>query len=191
MVIATPGRVAAALRAGHLTSATLAASLQMLILDEADLLLSYGYEDDLQLLAPMVPRSCQCVLMSATSSEDVERLQKLVLHSPTVLNLLDLGAALAAGSGTAHEILHFQLQVGPQAAGGTALPHACGSVLQMHRCTNMHAVLSTLLFQRHQPLLCRQHTCLPCAYRVYTHTHSRAHQELLHLRSRCSQLIHS
>jgi ATP-dependent RNA helicase DDX56/DBP9 len=112
MVIATPGRVAAALRAGHLTSATLSASLQMLILDEADLLLSYGYEDDLQLLAPQVPRSCQCVLMSATSSEDVERLQKLVLHSPTVLNLLDLGAGLAAGSGTAHEILHFQLQVG-------------------------------------------------------------------------------
>jgi hypothetical protein len=112
MVVATPGSVATALRSGHLTSTTLAASLQMLILDEADLLLSYGYEEDLQLLAPQVPRSCQCVLMSATSSEDVERLQKLVLHSPAVLNLLDLGASLAAGSGTAQEILHFELQVG-------------------------------------------------------------------------------
>ena len=28
--------------------------LQMLVLDEADLLLSYGYEEDLQLIAPQV-----------------------------------------------------------------------------------------------------------------------------------------
>ena len=31
----------------------------MLVLDEADLLLSYGYEEDVQALAPHVPRSTQ------------------------------------------------------------------------------------------------------------------------------------
>jgi ATP-dependent RNA helicase DDX56/DBP9 len=50
--------------------------------------------------------------MSATASEDIERLQKLVLHNPTTLNLLDLGASLTAGSGAAQEILHFAVQVG-------------------------------------------------------------------------------
>ncbi len=69
----------------------LAHHTQVLVLDEADLLLSYGYEEDVQALAPQIPRSCQCLLMSATSSEDVDRLTKLVLHNPLTLSLL--GAA--------------------------------------------------------------------------------------------------
>lgn len=34
---------------------------------QADLLLSYGYEDDLKSLTAHIPRRCQCLLMSATS----------------------------------------------------------------------------------------------------------------------------
>lgn len=34
---------------------------------QADLLLSYGYEEDLKQLAQQVPRRCQCLLMSATT----------------------------------------------------------------------------------------------------------------------------
>ena len=34
---------------------------------QADLLLSYGYENDIKSFTPHVPRSCQCLLMSATS----------------------------------------------------------------------------------------------------------------------------
>jgi superfamily II DNA/RNA helicase len=128
----------------------------VLVLDEADLLLSYGYEEDVRALAPHVPRSAQvggaaahaatqrrpvaahgcfqqagqrrqwlvellpraaalclpclakaalrrrlhdvlcnwpllwlqCMLMSATSSEEVDRLTQLVLHNPVALNLL-------------------------------------------------------------------------------------------------------
>eukprot|EP00951_Prasinocladus_malaysianus_P019745 scaffold160155_cov42-Prasinocladus_malaysianus.AAC.1 len=60
-----------------------------LVLDEADLLLSYGYEEDLKAIAPHIPRSVQCMLMSATLSEDVNRLQGLMLHNPVLLNLLD------------------------------------------------------------------------------------------------------
>ncbi|MEW5299598.1 MAG: hypothetical protein WDW36_002597 [Sanguina aurantia] len=119
IVVATPGRLAEALKGGFLSPATLAARLQMLVLDEADLLLSYGYEEDLQLIAPHVPRSCQCILMSATISDDVERLQKLVLHNPITLNLLHTNAAAAAavpgaaptalsqGSGVSASIEHF------------------------------------------------------------------------------------
>ena len=53
-MVATPGKLAAALREGFLSPATLQEHLQMLVLDEADLLLSYGYEEDLQLIAPQV-----------------------------------------------------------------------------------------------------------------------------------------
>ncbi|KAG1675397.1 hypothetical protein FOA52_012316 [Chlamydomonas sp. UWO 241] len=89
---------------------------RVLVLDEADLLLSYGYEDDLTLIAQQVPRSCQCMLMSATSSDDIERLTKLVLHSPVTLNLLASGGSdggLAAGSGSASEIEHFLYDCAP------------------------------------------------------------------------------
>lgn len=48
------GKIAAALREGLLSPTVLASRLVMLVLDEADLLLSYGYEEDLQLLAPQV-----------------------------------------------------------------------------------------------------------------------------------------
>ncbi|EFJ45391.1 hypothetical protein VOLCADRAFT_63761, partial [Volvox carteri f. nagariensis] len=73
-----------------------------------------------------VPRSCQCILMSATVSEEVERLQKLVLHNPITLNLAGgpggtgaPGAAegggegrggLASGSGVSADIQHFYIQ---------------------------------------------------------------------------------
>ncbi|GFH26377.1 uncharacterized protein HaLaN_24519, partial [Haematococcus lacustris] len=92
---------------------------QVLVLDEADLLLSYGYEEDLQLLAPLVPRSCQCLLMSATVSSEVERLSRLVLHNPVTLNLLhsglqgpgleagQQGQSLAKGSGIPASIEHY------------------------------------------------------------------------------------
>jgi ATP-dependent RNA helicase DDX56/DBP9 len=88
LVVSTPGKLATAIKEGWVSSASIQARLTMLVLDEADLLLSYGYEEDLQLISQLVPRSCQCMLMSATVSEDVEKLTKLILHSPISLNLL-------------------------------------------------------------------------------------------------------
>lgn len=37
------------------------------IMFQADLLLSYGYENHIKAFTPHVPRSCRCLLMSATS----------------------------------------------------------------------------------------------------------------------------
>jgi superfamily II DNA/RNA helicase len=36
------------------------------VLDEADLLLSFGHEDDIAAIAAKLPRGCQCMLVSAT-----------------------------------------------------------------------------------------------------------------------------
>ncbi|MFS7982493.1 putative RNA helicase [Helianthus anomalus] len=57
----------------------------------ADLLFTYGYEKNLKDLKAQIPKRCQCLLMSATSSEDVESLKKLYLHNPYILTLPDVG----------------------------------------------------------------------------------------------------
>ena len=62
-----------------------------------------------------IPRTCQCLLMSATTSEDVQRLQKLVLHNPTVIDCTDHGSETSdmAGSnaaGASAQIQHFSIQ---------------------------------------------------------------------------------
>ncbi|KAM7520372.1 hypothetical protein LguiB_019334 [Lonicera macranthoides] len=91
ILISTPACIQTCLKTGALKSKSVQDSLSILILDEADLLLSYGYEDDLKALTPHVPRRCQCLLMSATSSADVEKLKKLILHNPYILTLPDVG----------------------------------------------------------------------------------------------------
>jgi ATP-dependent RNA helicase DDX56/DBP9 len=84
VVIATPGKAL-----GHLQSKTFSVkdTLEMLVIDEADLTFSYGFEEDLKKLVPFLPQICQSFLMSATLSEDVKTLKKLMLHNPVTLKL--------------------------------------------------------------------------------------------------------
>ncbi|RZC44444.1 hypothetical protein C5167_037397 [Papaver somniferum] len=91
ILVSTPACISTCLQSDALKTNAIQESLQLLVLDEADLLLSYGYEDDLKALTPYIPRRCQCLLMSATSSADVEKLKKLVLHSPVILTLSEVG----------------------------------------------------------------------------------------------------
>lgn len=71
--------------------------------------------------AAQVPRACQCMLMSATTNADVERLQQLILHNPVQLDLLAAvpGAAnglvdgAGPGPGSAAEITHFSIHCDP------------------------------------------------------------------------------
>lgn len=88
VVVTTPARVAKLLRSGFLTPQLLERSLTSLVLDEADLLLSFGYGEDMGVIAPAIHhRSCQSMLMSATTSEEVNSLATLMLHSPVVLTI--------------------------------------------------------------------------------------------------------
>lgn len=63
--------------------------LKFLVIDEADLMFSFGYEKDLQkVISDFVPKiGCQAFLMSATLNLEVKNLKKLVLHNPVVLKL--------------------------------------------------------------------------------------------------------
>ncbi|CAN7032201.1 hypothetical protein IGI04_031245 [Brassica rapa subsp. trilocularis] len=87
ILVTTPACIPKCFADGVLNPAAISDSLEILVLDEADLLLSYGYEDNLRSVTSIVPRRCQCLLMSATTSSDVEKLKKLILHNPVVLTL--------------------------------------------------------------------------------------------------------
>ncbi|KAI4383449.1 hypothetical protein MLD38_009284 [Melastoma candidum] len=87
IVVSTPGCIPKCFSSGVVQPTALSGSLEILVLDEADLLLSYGYEDDLRALTTHIPKRCQCLLMSATTSADVDKLKRLILHNPYILTL--------------------------------------------------------------------------------------------------------
>ncbi|CAN6286969.1 unnamed protein product [Urochloa humidicola] len=93
ILVSTPACVATCISKGIMRGSSIKESLSMMILDEADLLLSYRCEDDLKALIPHIPRSCQSILMSATSSSDIDKLTKLLLHNPFILTLTEVGRA--------------------------------------------------------------------------------------------------
>ncbi|EPS38156.1 hypothetical protein H072_7924 [Dactylellina haptotyla CBS 200.50] len=73
IVISTPSRAAI-----HFNTETLELSpLKYLVIDEADLILSYGHENDMQIIAGGLPKGVQTFLMSATLTDDVEQLKEL------------------------------------------------------------------------------------------------------------------
>ena len=83
ILISTPARLAQNLNRPELALGELA----HFIIDEADLVLSYGYEEDLQLLAKAVPNGVQMMLLSATLSTDIDTLNGLFCRDPAILEL--------------------------------------------------------------------------------------------------------
>ena len=86
IVVATPSRALASLQAGDLH---LSASLESLVIDEADLIFSYGHDAEVKgiLGEGFLSRKYQTFMMSATLSDDIETLKGLVLKDPVVLKL--------------------------------------------------------------------------------------------------------
>ncbi|XP_036720221.1 probable ATP-dependent RNA helicase DDX56 [Balaenoptera musculus] len=84
VVVGTPSRILNHLQQDNLK---LQDSLELLVVDEADLLFSFGFEEELKSLLCHLPRIYQAFLMSATFNEDVQALKELVLHNPVTLKL--------------------------------------------------------------------------------------------------------
>ncbi|KAK8866093.1 ATP-dependent RNA helicase DBP9 [Kwoniella newhampshirensis] len=94
IVISTPTKLLSLLQA----KSVVLAQLCFLAIDEADLLLSYGFKDDLtRIMDPTsgwVPKlGVQGCLMSATLSEDIEGVKGLVLRNPAILTLSEPAAS--------------------------------------------------------------------------------------------------
>ncbi|KAI8137066.1 P-loop containing nucleoside triphosphate hydrolase protein [Fennellomyces sp. T-0311] len=84
IIVSTPSKVLAHLEAENME---LQNSLETLVIDEADLVLSFGYEQDVRKILTYLPKIYQSFLMSATFTKDIENLKQLVLRKPAILRL--------------------------------------------------------------------------------------------------------
>jgi ATP-dependent RNA helicase DDX56/DBP9 len=99
IVISTPARIV-----HHLKAKTLDLSaVLMLVIDEADLILSFGYSEDIQFITTKLPKIVQGLLMSATLSPELDKFKKIVLNNPAILKLEET-------KGVGH-LLQFHLEI--------------------------------------------------------------------------------
>ncbi|TGJ81623.1 hypothetical protein E0Z10_g7159 [Xylaria hypoxylon] len=82
IVVATPSRACSSIKISSWVS-----NLKMLVIDESDLISSYGYDEDLTTLAASIPKGVQTILTSATLSSDVDHLKKRFCKNPVTLDL--------------------------------------------------------------------------------------------------------
>ena len=85
VVISTPGRLVTLLRA----KAVSLESVETFVVDEADMVLSYGYKEDVDKVISAVPGTCQTFLLSATLSTELDKFRRVVLSRPAILKLED------------------------------------------------------------------------------------------------------
>lgn len=82
-VVGTPGRVLALIRGRNISSD----HLKMLILDEADEMLSAGFQEDIQEVLRWVPSSCQVGLFSATLPPETLAITEKFMRDPVKIVL--------------------------------------------------------------------------------------------------------
>ena len=85
VIVGTPSRVLMHMEAGHLPDVK--NSLEILVLDEADLIVSFGYEEEVKKVLSRLPPIYQSILTSATLSAGAVKLKELVLRRPVMLSL--------------------------------------------------------------------------------------------------------
>lgn len=83
ILIATPGRLLelVSVHAVHLSS------LEIVVLDEADILLTPSFEKEMDQILALLPKRRQNLLFSATLSEQIHSLKKVLLHEPVVIRI--------------------------------------------------------------------------------------------------------
>ncbi|CAN5568005.1 DEAD/DEAH box helicase [soil metagenome] len=84
VVVATPGRAIDYFNQGVLTLS----EVQVVVLDEADEMLSMGFEEDMETLLGATPKERQTLLFSATLPAWAKRLAAQHLQDPVVLNMV-------------------------------------------------------------------------------------------------------
>ena len=83
IVISTPTRAFESISSQSLSSQR----LTYLVIDEADLVLSYGHDNDLKRISENIPTGVQKILTSATMSDDVTSMKDLFCQDPVILTL--------------------------------------------------------------------------------------------------------
>lgn len=101
IVIATPSKLLQQLKSVSLNPA-LADTLRFLVIDEADLMFSFGYQADMNELLGLLPKGeCQTFLASATLNTDIVNLKELFLSNPIIIKLTE--------NETNEKIVHYHM----------------------------------------------------------------------------------
>ncbi|KAM9914179.1 hypothetical protein OXX69_000866 [Metschnikowia pulcherrima] len=89
IIISTPSKLIQILQSNVRSNLISLSKVKSLVIDEVDLVLSYGYMEDLQQLETFLPvkTNLQTFLMSATVNDDLEELKKRFCSRPAVLKL--------------------------------------------------------------------------------------------------------
>jgi len=80
IIIATPGRLLE-----HIENGLSLKDVEVLVLDEADRMLDMGFTKDIRKIHPLLPKRHQTLLFSATYSDKVRKLSKLILTKPAFI----------------------------------------------------------------------------------------------------------
>ncbi|HUR61005.1 MAG TPA: DEAD/DEAH box helicase [Candidatus Thermoplasmatota archaeon] len=92
ILVATPGRIVDHLGRGTLDLGDIA----ILVLDEADEMLSMGFQDELEAIVAALPTPRQTMLFTATLAGNIERLARTALKDPVTIRAGDRGAAASS-----------------------------------------------------------------------------------------------
>ncbi|KAL8668722.1 MAG: hypothetical protein Q9168_006660 [Polycauliona sp. 1 TL-2023] len=83
IIVSTPARAALHINASALSLE----NLRTIAIDEADLVLSYGYEEDLHNISKSIPRGLQTMMISATLTADIDTLKQWYCRDPVLVEL--------------------------------------------------------------------------------------------------------
>ena len=81
ILIATPGRLLELIS----SKAVSLSDVQVLVLDEADKMLNLGFKEEMTQIFDLLPDKRQTLLFSATLSDDINTINKNLLHEPVVI----------------------------------------------------------------------------------------------------------
>ena len=89
IIVGTPGKLLDLLQT-KINSVSLS-ELKFLVIDEVDLVLTFGYQDDLNKIGEYLPlkKKLQTFLMSATLNDDIQALKQKFCRSPAILKFND------------------------------------------------------------------------------------------------------
>ena len=85
ILIATPGRLLDLQR----SNAVDLSKVKTLVLDEADKMLNLGFQEEMQEIIKRLPKKRQNMLFSATLSDQLEEINRVVLFKPVVIEIKD------------------------------------------------------------------------------------------------------
>uniref|UniRef100_A0AC34FRQ1 ATP-dependent RNA helicase n=1 Tax=Panagrolaimus sp. ES5 TaxID=591445 RepID=A0AC34FRQ1_9BILA len=80
MIVSTPGRLVNAIA----TKPILFNNVRHVVLDEADLLLSFGYKDEMEKIKEALPKTYQSIFTSATLNENMDDIKAMLMTGPVV-----------------------------------------------------------------------------------------------------------